>query len=501
MKKAIILSIVFSLFLLTALSNSNFVSAAGYCGNNICETWEGEGKCNCATDCGTPCCESPCYLYMGGCRCDECGTDSDCPPYLGGPLGNTCYYNGQCIQDAHGNTCGYVSTDTCSSCENCGTSGCIVQPGRGCLTIECPADKCEGSGSTLKYVDYPDVCNGYCDAAGNCGTCTCTSTTTYCDDNNPCTIDSCTAAVGCSRVNAVDGTSCPDDGNPCTSDYCSAGTCQHPTLADGTSCGTCKTCQSGSCTTTSCPDTDLCTTDYCSNDVCYNTPRDCEDYNPCTSNYCQSGVCFTIPIEPCCGNGVCEWIEGETCSSCPAECGPCVGDSCSYSPACSDTADWRCADSNTIETYTRTTACNGGCTSWTYQSSRDCPGEILCIDPDGAEGVDASCGDRIYFRPFNYWGDQSYFNVFWNVSYASGSSRDVAMKCVLNCPTTPANLAEVDNCANSGQGQKCIPYPYSQSPGGGSCTVPNPIYRYAVQNEIICVAYDPLNTDYQTMSG
>lgn len=39
------------------------------------------------------------------------------------------------------------------------------------------------------------------------------------------------------------------------------------------------------------------------------------------------------------------------------------------------------------------------------------------------------------FDSFTFSGDLNYFNTFWNVTYPSGSARDVAIKCVLNCQT------------------------------------------------------------------
>ncbi len=94
----------------------------------------------------------------------------------------------------------------------------------------------------------------------------------------------------------------------------------------------------------------------------------------------------------------------------------------------------------------------------------------------------------------------SYFNVFWNVSYSMNNSRDIAVKCALNCPIAPTNLNELENCVNSGQGQKCEPYPFTHRPPRGSCAVPNPQYRLTQQNEIKCVAYYPLNTALQGVS-
>lgn len=47
----------------------------------------------------------------------------------------------------------------------------------------------------------------------------------YCDDGDPCTVDTCDSVAGCARTSAPDGTSC-DDGNACTlADRCQGGAC------------------------------------------------------------------------------------------------------------------------------------------------------------------------------------------------------------------------------------------------------------------------------------
>ncbi|RMG13673.1 MAG: hypothetical protein D6729_14630 [Deltaproteobacteria bacterium] len=44
-----------------------------------------------------------------------------------------------------------------------------------------------------------------------------------------------------------DGIPCADDGNPCTSDLCQAGACAHPSVPDGTPCGSDGRCLAGRC--------------------------------------------------------------------------------------------------------------------------------------------------------------------------------------------------------------------------------------------------------------
>ena len=75
----------------------------------------------------------------------------------------------------------------------------------------------------------------------------CSSSST-CNDSNPCTQDSCVSGT-CSYSAAPSGTTCADDGNSCTNDVCSGTTCTHP--------------NNGSCGGTPC-------SGYCTNPVTFN---------------------------------------------------------------------------------------------------------------------------------------------------------------------------------------------------------------------------------------
>lgn len=74
------------------------------------------------------------------------------------------------------------------------------------------------------------------------------SSSSSCDDSNPCTTDSCTSGT-CSYAAAPSGTACADDGNSCTNDVCSGTTCTHP--------------NNGSCGGAPC-------SGYCSNPIIFN---------------------------------------------------------------------------------------------------------------------------------------------------------------------------------------------------------------------------------------
>jgi len=74
------------------------------------------------------------------------------------------------------------------------------------------------------------------------------STSSTCNDSNPCTQDSCVSGT-CSYAPAQPGTACADDGNSCTNDVCSGTTCSHP--------------NNGSCGGTPC-------SGFCTNPVTFN---------------------------------------------------------------------------------------------------------------------------------------------------------------------------------------------------------------------------------------
>ncbi len=62
------------------------------------------------------------------------------------------------------------------------------------------------------------------------------------DDGTVCTVESCDPDEGCISNPAEDGTPCEIDNNICTTDACSNGACVNTPKAEGTSCGTNRTC-------------------------------------------------------------------------------------------------------------------------------------------------------------------------------------------------------------------------------------------------------------------
>ena len=82
----------------------------------------------------------------------------------------------------------------------------------------------------------------------------------------------------------------------------------------------------------SCDDGNSCTFDYCNDSTghsCVHTPLNgstdqCKGYtSTCKINTCVSGQCVQLNQSNCCGNGQCEYGQGEGCVQCPQDCGAC----------------------------------------------------------------------------------------------------------------------------------------------------------------------------------
>jgi len=168
--------------------------------------------------------------------------------------------------------------------------------GRPLGCIECLADA---------DCDDADACTA--DTCSDGGTCQHEDVSAACDDGSACTANTCVPATGCQYPD--DSARCLDD-NECTDDSCDPATgCVHTPVGDGTA---------------------------------------CDDEIDCTNDdACAAGVCAGVPQPGClasCFDGVCRAEDGENCSTCAAECGPCEGDCClaNGSPGCEDQAVSAC---------------------------------------------------------------------------------------------------------------------------------------------------------------
>ncbi len=157
--------------------------AAGVSGT----TWRVErrdpwGNATC-TGCYTTEAEKGC---SGGqaCRLDRCSTST-----------------GKCLATFNSNLCDDGNACTKNACSDDKAS---------CVTTVKTSKPCDG---TLSQCDLsPGICESD-------GTCTSTTTTPSCDDNDPCTLDVCADAFGCTHTVLLDGTSCGGD-KTCLSGKC-----------------------------------------------------------------------------------------------------------------------------------------------------------------------------------------------------------------------------------------------------------------------------------------
>lgn len=228
-------------------------------------------------------------------------------------------------------------------------------------TPECVGKQCgdNGCGGSCGSCPAGFVCNiyGYCNCAPQC-------------TNKQCGSDGCGGSCGTCPTGSV----CNWQGAcvclpKCENKECGPDGC-------GGSCGTCPSgyqCTSGFCQATSYCGDGWC--DYNLGETCDSCPEDCGWCNPeCGDGICDADYgeeCYWCP-EDCgdcpdeCGDGFCSW--NEDCNSCPWDCGPCP-DQC---------GDGYC-DSYYGETCSTCPTDCGTCGGYGCCDLHDEPG---CSDPD-----------------------------------------------------------------------------------------------------------------------
>lgn len=189
----------------------------------------------------------------------SCVEDVDCNDGLLSTVG-VCIQQ-QCVYDANPLNCedntdcddkNPCTSDVCGDyqCYNVAQTWCCNTDADCADAYACTEDKCIQTGASpfCSHNWKTNCCD--LDASGNL---------LFCDDNNPCTLDSCPSAgqpclhqplAGCCETAA----DC-DDGSPCTADLCSAGTCENLDFC----CGTDDECDDGD---------DACTAEACVNGQC-----------------------------------------------------------------------------------------------------------------------------------------------------------------------------------------------------------------------------------------
>lgn len=167
-----------------------------------------------------------------------------------------------------------------------------------------------------------------CTVGERCQDAACTgSAQKSCDDDDACTDDACVAGGDCEHV--LNTAAC-DDGNPCTeADTCDDGACAGVVS---------ETCFKGSCC-------DVQNHPGCGDEavracVCAINEGCCTDnWNAACVELVNKAECGACEVATC-GDLTCD--EGETCASCPSDCGACIvcGDgACDATETCSDCAE------------------------------------------------------------------------------------------------------------------------------------------------------------------
>ncbi|MFU8802305.1 MAG: LamG-like jellyroll fold domain-containing protein, partial [Bradymonadaceae bacterium] len=149
---------------------------------------------------------------------------------------------------------------------------------------------------------------------------TCCVTDDFCDDLDPCTVNTCDINRDCQTTDAPTGTSCEDG-------YCNAGECEECTNDahcpnDGNACtmGVCDL-TSWTCTMADTAPGTTCPEGYCYGGECFECFDDAhcpDDGNACTVSACNltTNLCETtdVPTSTSCGAGYCEAGECHECT-------------------------------------------------------------------------------------------------------------------------------------------------------------------------------------------
>lgn len=224
-----------------------------------------------------------------------------------------------------------------------------------------------------------------------------------CDDSNPCTAEGicsdgeCLAGANSCQCQTEEDCAAHEDGNACNGSLlCQDGLC----VVDPTTVVTCvqssvPACQANVCVPetgachlasvpdeTVCDDDDPCTdNDQCVDGECTGSPRNCNDQNPCTEgDSCVNGAC--VPgawVCETCGNGQC--VGGETCLTCPEDCGECEDGCC--------VPHWT---SGCEETYTKACVCQAKPECCTGAWSVAC---VTAVEALHCGSCPALCGDGV----------------------------------------------------------------------------------------------------------
>lgn len=302
------------------------------CNNNQsdgCEANLDTSLANCG-GCGTACAPAN---GVGQCVSGACTIQSCNVPFANcnGGVADGCEINlntdelhcgtcpNQCSFPNAGATC---SAGTCqiTSCSQ-PFSNCDNNPANGCeANLQSNAQNCGSCGNTCASVNGSATCSAFMCSIN------CTAGFKNCNGlfNDGCeksiqTLQDCgNCGVGCSLSHASESCST----GSCQIVQCDAGytNCDN-NAANGCECasscvsGTCQGCGDGAC-------------NMAAGESCMSCPADCGMCAFCGNTICDPNeTCSTCPGDcgSCCGNASCDSALGESCASCPGDCGMCCG--------------------------------------------------------------------------------------------------------------------------------------------------------------------------------
>jgi len=298
----------------------------GECGTcTVCGKECQEGQCvfvNCdGVECGDDGCDGSCglckeedneFCSAGQCVC----TDAECGELCCAP-GEVCYEAACCTPDCTGKVCG---SDGCGG--QC-IPGC--DDGKGCTADDCTDGACSYPVTEGCLIDGecvagegedPDEFCMYCDPAQTVDDWSPKTDGVTCGINADCQGGAC----ACMYEECLDA--CCDNGQICFGDQCCLPDCGGKECGKdgcggvcGELVGECPGPQD-ECIEGACICQPACDGKQCGPDGCDGSCGDCGE-----GNECQEGICWGS-----CGDGVCG--DGETCTSCPGDCGGCVDLDC-----------------------------------------------------------------------------------------------------------------------------------------------------------------------------
>ena len=230
--------------------------------------------------------------------------------------------NAICFKSLHGGVLKNRCTAVCGNdhLDIIGREQCDTNPGQEC-SLSAPYDY-DTSNGIISCQYCASNCGGWITKeAGYCGDGKWQSDYEECDPTihgtadckNNCIWEECEPTLTCTSQGYTCGSFVDDCGD---------------TINCG-SCGTGETCSNNQCIT---PDSGCPQTKDCSGLECGTDPVCGESCGTCQTGYtCQSGNCVQNPAPEYCGDGICN--NGETCSSCSADCGTCPPANCELTSA------------------------------------------------------------------------------------------------------------------------------------------------------------------------